>query len=1200
MKRSKNTTTPAPATTAPPVKRSTLGNLKTDDPHALTLVVATDGKLLTKVVFADGSERDYDKAYEIIMTPCDVSTTAKIVALAQELATHPDKCITYGQIAEGVRLDWSVRRLQKARPGDPATLLETPRYVFLLDLDLHDVALPDGFDLHDLHAAAALARAQLPAEFSDVEMVFVASSGYLRKPGLRFRAWVRLSRALTPSQFRRWMHATKPAGRKKPHVDTTPCSANGCNYTASPVFEELSMDPLPNGRIVVLPGNKPTVDAPDDSFFEPAKKPARQTRLATQPKAHTAGTKKAEKAPPAKSEKAPKQQAPAPAKKEEPAAATPDLDETYKHLWDDDAAIEAAREYLASTPGGVQGEGRHDAAVVVFMKLLDVGVTPEKAGDLMFEIWSPKCKPPYVDREELEQEIVGLEFSRESPIGYAHPNANAGQSVGPSIEHATPIEVEFVSLEEGQTRLAQSVQSTIIDFLDWNPERDEPPPAVGVRATVAIGKTEIGLRAIFGALFLIRRRRGKRGRRVITLGVPTHRLGEELVRRFNDIVRKKVESIQQRARDAGMSPLAIERLVRQAGSLRAAAWRGREAEAPDGSGKMCRNLDVVREAQKQQQDIEGKVCKRCEFRDTCAYRQQYRKRADLWLVSHQALFGSQPKPFPAAGVEFVVVDESIERAGLRGLGANEQIIVQLAELAPHATPLPWKMGSANARRLETLRASLSRALDRARQRKDFGRLRAAALTGYEITADDALWAARAEQRRIYRGDDSFLLKQNLSVAPMTRMWKAIADLLREDGPKISGRLELRIMHEGGRKVCELRVTDYDEIHPDFRKPTLLIDANFDAARVKPLFPNIVELDAIDVDAPNVRVLQSFGRSSAKAMLLPQPPADPKAGFTEEEIAKNLTRENNRKALRTNIINLARRSGRTLIITYKELVELLDLPSPIETANFNAIAGRDKWGDFDLLVIIGRPLPPPEAVESIAGAITGRAPIEADRWYEQEPAEQLVRLPNGEGFGVINIEGDRHPDKNAEAHRARICEGEIVQAVGRLRPILRTGDRAATVLILNETPLPELALDGWFDGNAFYRAEPLDRMFAEGGIAFESAADAFRAYPSLWRSQGAALKALQRSGTSGHFRYKEPDTQASLSSCIAEMSTCSFRYQLAAPKQRIKRGSADLSVVSDPRAKLESLLGPLSFFRKRHARKTDRPLRRSAGRYRADA
>jgi hypothetical protein len=1168
MKRKKYSTTRASASSAashrrrpkilesPPLR---ITKIATDDPNALTLLVAPRGELLTKFICADGSEVDYGNPTWFIAAPVDVSTTAKIVALAKELARRPQYAITYGTLDPNVKSDVMILRRNAAHHPDDGNFHEVPRLTYLLDLDLHDIMLPDDFDRRDLCAAASLARQQLPAAFHNVEMIFVASSGYLRKPGLRFRCWVRLSRPLTPSQFRLWMKLTKPAGRKKPVVDTTPCQTVGLNYTASPVFEDASMDPLPNGRIVVLPGN-PTANPPPPAFFNVAKS-ARSSRT-KEPR-----TPKSDNRKPQNDD----------AEKE--SAATADLDETFAHLWNDDVAVDAAREYLKSMSGGVQGEGRHDAAVGAFMRLLDIGLTPETAGDLMFELWSPKCTPPYIDRDELQREVVGLECAREKPIGHAHPNAfetpptEEEETAGPSLDDATPIEMDFMSHAEGEKRLAEAIQATIADFLRWNPEQGAPP-AVGQRATVAAGKTERMLRATFGALFLVRRRRGKRGRRVAVIGVPTHKLSAELENRFNNIVAEKIESLLKRARGAGMLPHTVARIGRWA-NLKAATWRGREADAPDGAAgeKMCLDLETVRAAQKLQQDIEGKVCKRCEHRDKCAYRAQYKKRADLWIVAHQTLFGSKPKPFPAAGVEFVVIDETVDKAALRGLGANEQIIVKVAELAPGATPLPWKMGSANARRLETLRASLGRALDRMRQRKDSRYVQRAALQGCGITAEDALWAVSAERRRIYRGEDPFLLEANRSVGAFVRMWKALAELLREGGPEVSGRLELRVLRDGGKKVCELRIIDYDEIHPDFRRPTLLIDAAFDAARVKPLFPNILELDPINIDAPHARIFQSSGRSSAKSMLLPQPPLNPEKGFTENEIAENLTRENNRKALRANIVNLARRAGQTLVITYKDLIPLLDLPAPIETANFNAVAGRDCWRDFDLAIVIGRPMPAPQAVESIAAAITGQPPTEVDRWYDKAKTAQIVRLPNG--VWAVDVAYDRHPDETAELHRLRICEEEIIQAIGRLRPVRRTADRAATILILNDTPLRGQPIDGWFGSDTFYRTSPVDRMFASGGIAFESPTDAVKAYPGLWPSIEAARKALRR--TTGQTPNKESQSEASLYLYIGKCPLVRVRYKLAGPKQHFKHATADLCAVCDPRAELERLLGPLAHF-----------------------
>lgn len=1138
--------------------------IATDDPNALTLMVATDGNVFAKSVFADGSERDYDNAYKIIMTPVDVSTTAKIITLAKELALRAEYCITYGAIAPHVEKNTPVRRLQKPRPNEPASFYEVPRYVFLLDLDLHDIALPDDFDPHDLFAAASLARLQLPAAFHDVEMVFVASSGYLRKPGLRFRAWVRLSRPLTPSRFRRWMHATKPLGRKKPVVDTAPCSANGVNYTASPIFEDPAMDPLPNGRIVVIPG-RPTVEVPPDEFFE-IQKPARGQSKAPR----TAGAeKKVEKAKP---------KAPTRAQKEERAPQS-DLDETFAHLWDDDVAIATAREYLANAPIGVQSEGRHDAAVGIFMRLGDIGIMPETAGDLMFEVWSPKCVPPYVDRDELEREIVGLEFAREKPLGHAHPRAfetplAAEEAAITAPEGCPPLDMGFVTLAEGRRRLAETRAMIADRFYEWELAQANgavtAPPVYGQRATVGIGKSEEFLRLAVTVLIALRlKRTGRRSRRAVIFAVPTHDLSAELEQRFSAIAAEALKALLADMRKEGASEERTRRISRKA-RLTVATRRGRGARNPDGSGeRMCRNLKAANEALALEQDVEPTVCKFCRFKDDCAYLAQT-KGADLIIVAHQSLFQSGQKFLPAAGVECVFIDETIDAAALCGVGDEQPATVRLSDLAPHATPLPWRMSLRNAKRLESLRAAVQRALARVKP----GRVSAAFMRKAGLTADDAAWAATAERRRIYYGNERTALEYNRSVKPMTAMWLAIADLLQDGGPDVSGRL---LLTGGKGKPRVLHVSGYAAIHEDFRKPTLLIDAAFNAARARLLFPNIIEMAPIQVDAPFTTVLKSTGRKSSMRELLPVKPRDPIKGLTPEEKALDTTAANNRRAVRANLINLARRhGGKVVVFTYKELIGPLDLPETIDTANLGGLAGRDCWRDFDVAVILGRLSTPPATVESIAGAITGRMPAPRENagwWYPQRRVLQPYRLKDGAGFVGVPMDAAWHPDEMAELQRFRICEEEINQAAGRLRPINRTPANPATIIVLNDAPLPELPVDEFFNADAFYRISPADQMFAEAGIAFEVAADAFKAYPGMWPSVEAAKKAIARAERGGAGQipiYKD----YIIRKCPAPQTV---RYQRTGAGHRPAICRAELTDVSGLRDALERLIGPLARF-----------------------
>jgi putative DNA primase/helicase len=208
------------------------------------------------------------------------------------------------------------------------------------------------------------------------------------------------------------------------------------------------------------------------------------------------------------------------------------------------------------------------------------------------------------------------------------------------------------------------------------------------------------------------------------------------------------------------------------------------------------------------------------------------------------------------------------------------------------------------------------------------------------------------------------------------------------------------------------------------------------------------------------------------------------------------------------------------------------------------------------------MPRPETVERIAGALTGAAPETIEGWYPRTAAYRLRRTR--QGVERIRAEADRHPDPTAERIRARICEGEIAQAIGRGRGVRRGPGDPLEVLVLTDAvlaePVDELLTD------ADLAVTPADLMLAEGGIAFADGGAAAKAYPQLWTNQMAAKKALQR--VSGGQTYKE----YLLWKCPPDIV---FRRKGA--HFHLERATYDPRLVSDPRAALEKLVGPLAQF-----------------------
>ena len=230
------------------------------------------------------------------------------------------------------------------------------------------------------------------------------------------------------------------------------------------------------------------------------------------------------------------------------------------------------------------------------------------------------------------------------------------------------------------------------------------------------------------------------------------------------------------------------------------------------------------------------------------------------------------------------------------------------------------------------------------------------------------------------------------------------------------------------------------------------------------------------DAPHQVIRQATGKSFAKSYLAP-----PKSKEGDDK-----PREKARRNIRAVILKRARElGGKTLVVGNKATIEAMQFPTDVDVAWFNAVAGRDQWKDVRLVVILGRPMPSPQAVEQMAAALTGAAPARVEGWYERGDAYRLRR--DGGGLRRVLSESDRHPDKMVERIRARICAGEIIQAIGRGRGVNRTSVTPLEVLVLGDAILP-IAVDEFLPDEAL-NPSPVDLMLAEGGIAFQSGASA---------------------------------------------------------------------------------------------------------------
>src|SRR4051812_12983743 len=133
-----------------------------------------------------------------------------------------------------------------------------------------------------------------------------------------------------------------------------------------------------------------------------------------------------------------------------------------------------------------------------------------------------------------------------------------------------------------------------------------------------------------------------------------------------------------------------------------------------------------------------------------------------------------------------------------------------------------------------------------------------------------------------------------------------------------------------------------------------------------------------------------------------------------------------------------RGKRRVLLAAQQQVEArligMGLPDGVQTTHHNATAGIDSWKDIDQLQTYGRTAPGPQEVEHLAAALTGEAlPLSAPgRWYQQERG--AITMADGTDRSMAI---DRHWHPVAEAARWAICEGQLIQIIGRARGVNRT-------------------------------------------------------------------------------------------------------------------------------------------------------------------
>lgn len=204
------------------------------------------------------------------------------------------------------------------------------------------------------------------------------------------------------------------------------------------------------------------------------------------------------------------------------------------------------------------------------------------------------------------------------------------------------------------------------------------------------------------------------------------------------------------------------------------------------------------------------------------------------------------------------------------------------------------------------------------------------------------------------------------------------------------------------------------------------------------------------------------------------------------------------------------SGPGLLVTHKQVVPNIDIPEDWTAIHFGKLRGLDSWKDVETILIAGRMQAPAWAIEQQACALL----------YDSDQELLLTgdyehRLVNS-SLGIQRA--FRHADPFIEGLRWQVTEGELLQAIGRGRPVHRS--KPLEVYIANKVPLPieftdQVAWSSLCSRLAVgRRSSPYDRFRAAfeqaNGLLILSAKHLAELFPEIWKTETMAKNDLSRS------------------------------------------------------------------------------------------
>lgn len=640
-----------------------------------------------------------------------------------------------------------------------------------------------------------------------------------------------------------------------------------------------------------------------------------------------------------------------------------------------------------------------------------------------------------------------------------------------------------VSPEQASQMVLEAVSGTFTSqALHWIDNGNAGAPVRLVRCTTGVGKS-----------YALRKTALKLSRthpdRPVVIAAPTLALAKEQAESLRSQIARKHASSSHK-------PTVM-------------IWFGRDAHNESGE-KMCLKTEEVSRLTRVGLSPSRMYCDtKCPLKNTCLHQEQRKKKASILIITHAMLF--QEMPHAGQNASAILIDETPENAGIIGLSKSERLSrgLPVSWLDSHNTNAPAQVKESRHALSQWLRSSPPGFLHLPKLQDPTAMVR---LLARHLDCASKMPMVRKPEGKIHTLHESAYLNSEREIIPyLIGFLQGREDLIPDGsgglvsaspykaiGPSPVSAL-LRVEHEHGQNW--LTITRAMLPVATRNTPTLIVSATPSLTLLKSRWPSIRMLCDVQSDFPNAKIIQHPGRDWSKTSL----------GLGPDKESP----ERCRTTLRALIGHYENRSSHLLVVAQKSITEMLDernrsfcqpFRSSTETAHYNALAGIDRWGPgkrrngVDCLLVIGRPMPPVDAVEDIARALFRRHP-EHPLSRPTTPGLPPAWYPNGTGIiqkrdgSTTEISRVMHPDHGCEAVRASICDAEIAQAIGRARATRRNPHNTCEIHIYSNTSVPCLISDviPWTDTPITHA-----HYMETAGIVFSSPKHAGQYYAqTLW-------------------------------------------------------------------------------------------------------